>query len=84
MGLNLLRWWHLRNVKGKVLEIGCGTGRNFSYYPTDAQVIAIDSVPEMLQQAVAKIPQNANIRLKVSESSCSLLRATLLKPFLRL
>uniref|UniRef100_A0A061SI55 Methyltransferase OMS1, mitochondrial n=1 Tax=Tetraselmis sp. GSL018 TaxID=582737 RepID=A0A061SI55_9CHLO len=33
MGLNLLRWWLVRQAKGSVLEVSAGTGRNLAYYP---------------------------------------------------
>jgi methyltransferase OMS1, mitochondrial len=65
MGLNLIRWWHIRKATGRVLEVGCGTGRNFSYYgPNATSIIAIDSVPEMLVQAKSKLSNN-NISKRV-------------------
>ncbi|MBI2303127.1 MAG: class I SAM-dependent methyltransferase [Chloroflexi bacterium] len=36
---------------GLVLEVGVGTGKNFSHYPSQARVVAIDLSPQMLQQA---------------------------------
>lgn len=62
MGLNLLRWWTLRKVGGNVLEVGCGTGRNFSYYPASATVVAVDAVPDMLQQAKKKLTRELQER----------------------
>ena len=43
-------------ARGRVLEIGCGTGANFAFY-TDAatDVIAIDPNPHMLERARRKI-----------------------------
>lgn len=43
-------------AKGRVLEIGCGTGANFAYY-TDAatEVIATDPDPYMLDRARKKL-----------------------------
>ncbi|ALV63432.1 Phosphatidylethanolamine N-methyltransferase [Thermococcus sp. 2319x1] len=38
-------------VKGKVLEIGVGTGKNLPYYPEDVEVIGIDFSQEMLKKA---------------------------------
>jgi methyltransferase OMS1 len=60
MGLNLIRWWNIRKAKGKVLEIGCGTGRNMSYYNFSqvSKLIAIDSVKEMIDVARTKIPSS--------------------------
>lgn len=37
-----------------ILEVGVGTGKNFSYYPADARITAVDFSPAMLQQAEQK------------------------------
>ncbi len=37
-----------------ILEVGVGTGKNFDYYPADAQITAIDFSPAMLRQAIHK------------------------------
>ena len=37
-----------------ILEVGVGTGKNFDYYPVDAQITAIDFSPAMLKQAEHK------------------------------
>lgn len=36
---------------GRVLEIGAGTGLNFSYYPEEAEVVATEPDPHMLRRA---------------------------------
>ncbi len=41
----------LWGVKGNVLEIGVGTGLNFSYYPKDIQLFGIDVSEAMLDKA---------------------------------
>ncbi len=41
----------LSKIKGNVLEAGCGTGRNFSYYPEGISVSAFDKSPKMLSIA---------------------------------
>jgi ubiquinone/menaquinone biosynthesis C-methylase UbiE len=38
-------------ARGRVLEIGAGTGFNFRYYPRDAEVVATDPDPEMRRLA---------------------------------
>ncbi|ACJ16326.1 ubiquinone/menaquinone biosynthesis methyltransferase; (ubiE) [Thermococcus onnurineus NA1] len=38
-------------AKGKVLEIGVGTGKNLPYYPKDVEVIGIDFSRGMLEKA---------------------------------
>ncbi len=36
---------------GRVLEIGCGTGSSFAYYPPEAHVVATEPDAEMLKRA---------------------------------
>ncbi|AIF70126.1 type 11 methyltransferase [Palaeococcus pacificus DY20341] len=38
-------------AKGKVLEIGIGTGKNLPYYPKDVEVVGIDFSKGMLEKA---------------------------------
>jgi ubiquinone/menaquinone biosynthesis C-methylase UbiE len=40
-----------KEAKGKILEVGVGTGRNISYYPDGAEVTAIDFSKKMLERA---------------------------------
>lgn len=42
------------NVSGKVLEVGIGTGANIEYYPTDADITAIDFSENMIEIAARK------------------------------
>ena len=39
----------------KILEVGVGTGKNFSFYPSDAEVIAIDFSEKMLDRGAEKV-----------------------------
>lgn len=43
----------VRDLDGDVIEIGCGTGPNFEYYPAGARVIATDYSEHMLPRARA-------------------------------
>ncbi|MFQ6122042.1 MAG: class I SAM-dependent methyltransferase [Dehalococcoidales bacterium] len=45
-----------------ILEVGVGTGKNFAYYPTDAEVTAIDFSEKMLKHAQNRASQQ---KLKV-------------------
>ncbi len=68
-GLSLRNWrrqlW--REVKsGHVLEVGVGTGKNFSFYPEGVLMTAIDFSPGMLAQARRK-QQRSGIRVTLAE-----------------
>ncbi|MDA8234253.1 MAG: methyltransferase domain-containing protein [Clostridia bacterium] len=46
-------------ARGKVLEVGVGTGRNFPFYPVGIEgVTAIDYSPRMLEKARSKLHQS--------------------------
>jgi ubiquinone/menaquinone biosynthesis C-methylase UbiE len=60
-GLFFKRWrkrlW--AKVQGEhILEIGVGTGKNFDFYPANAQITAIDFSPAMLKLATEKAQRN--------------------------
>jgi SAM-dependent methyltransferase len=40
-----------RGLAGRLLDAGVGTGRNFPFYPPDAQVVGVDFSPGMLARA---------------------------------
>ncbi|HIH75148.1 MAG TPA: methyltransferase domain-containing protein [Methanosarcina sp.] len=53
----LYRKWReeaLSSLKGRVLEVGVGTGRNLEYYPAGARVNGIDNSEGMLAKAREK------------------------------
>ncbi|OEF99567.1 methyltransferase type 11 [Vulcanibacillus modesticaldus] len=50
-----LRINHLSGLKGKVLEVGIGTGKNLAYYPKDIHLTGIDFSPGMLRFAKERI-----------------------------
>ncbi|SFM14036.1 class I SAM-dependent methyltransferase [Salibacterium qingdaonense] len=41
----------LSKAKGNILEVSVGAGTNFSYYPGDASITAVDFSPAMLETA---------------------------------
>jgi ubiquinone/menaquinone biosynthesis C-methylase UbiE len=56
----------LKEAKGKILEIGVGTGKNIQYYPEDSEVTAIDFSEKMLGKArekAEKLGKNVDLRL---------------------
>ena len=49
-----LRKEALSFARGKVLEIGIGTGKTLKYYPRNVELYAVDGTPEMLKIAEEK------------------------------
>ena len=45
-----------QNLDGRLLDAGVGTGRNCAYYPSEAEVSAIDTSPAMLARARRRCP----------------------------
>ena len=54
------------SLKGKILEVGIGTGKNIKYYNKEAEVVGIDFSEKMLQIAKEKLVKSGkrNIILK--------------------
>lgn len=44
----------VNDLQGLVLEIGCGTGLMFQYYPENVKVVALEYDPEFLELAIPK------------------------------
>lgn len=44
-----------RGLRGRILDLGAGTGRNAPYYPDGAAVVTADLCPEMLARARRRI-----------------------------
>jgi len=67
MEIMSLKKWRLevtKGLKGKVLEVGVGTGKNIPYYPEDIDITAIDFSEKMLAKAREKSSQfNKNVKL---------------------
>lgn len=53
----------LGSRQGKVLEIGVGTGANFSFYPETAAVIGIEPDPFMLRRARIKLSRSGRLNI---------------------
>lgn len=57
MEIMLLKKWRIEIMKdldGKVLEVGVGTGKNIEYYPDGLDITAIDFSEKMLERAREK------------------------------
>lgn len=44
----------LANARGRVLEIGVGTGLSFAHYPPDVELVGVDASAPMLRRARAR------------------------------
>jgi len=58
-GFQAIRQQLLRHARGKVLEIGAGTGVNFPYYTEAERVIALDPTPAMVERSLPRTTQVA-------------------------
>ena len=53
----------LHSLSGDILDVGSGTGANFTYFSKNANVIALEPNKKMMEYAAAKFPVEANIEL---------------------
>lgn len=63
MALRRYRKDIMKELKGKVLEVGIGTGKNIPYYPDNIDITAIDFSSKMLERARIKA---TNLNKKVN------------------
>jgi ubiquinone/menaquinone biosynthesis C-methylase UbiE len=71
--LGLLEWRKalVGGLSGAVVELGCGTGKNFPHYSPGATVLASDYDPVMLQRAVGRAREAAaKVQLFVADAMC--------------
>lgn len=50
-----------RRLSGRILDAGVGTGRNFPFYPSSSEVVAIDLSPAMLARAKRRLSTAATM-----------------------
>ena len=65
MEMALSKWRNdlLSEAKGKVLEVGIGTGRNIPFYPNDIELTGIDFSPKMIEITQRKYGDRPNIKI---------------------
>lgn len=52
----------LSHLEGNILDVGSGTGANFEFFHSNANVIGVEPSEHMLKIANAKLPQKASIK----------------------
>ena len=71
MGLRELRRRLIGDLRGRILEIGCGTGFNFAHYHPEAEVTAIEPFAPFreyaAQQAAAQPTNKVSARIDVQQ-----------------
>lgn len=55
-GLEAWRRWLVAAAKGRVLDVGCGTGRNLPLFPAGARVVGVDPSRDNLARARRRAP----------------------------
>ena len=63
----------MAEADGRVLEIGAGTGHSFSFYPTDAHVVATDPDPHMLDRAKKRLAELGVTHIELRQASAEAL-----------
>ena len=67
------RPWLLGDLRGKVLEAGVGTGRNFKYYHESVELTGVDLSDVMLRKA-AKKAKKAGCKIELVHDDASMMR----------
>lgn len=67
-GFRERRAWLASDLRGDVLEIGCGTGFMFSHYLTEARVHAIDVEDDFLERAHERAARFPNIEVTKADA----------------
>lgn len=70
LGVKKLRRRLLRRASGEVLEVACGTGANFPYYPDECAITAVDVSPAMVEiaeQRAEKLGLDVGFRIMDAE-----------------
>jgi len=69
LGVARLRKKLLSKAAGKILEVGCGTGRNFPVFAPHSEIMAVDLSPKMLEIARENAMKHGlNVNLAVMDA----------------
>lgn len=63
-GLRRWRAWLTRGVTGRVLDLGCGTGRNLPLFAPGARLVALDPCADVLRRARRRAPEAAFVQAR--------------------
>ncbi len=67
-GMAAWRTTLVEDLRGEVLEIGCGTGLMFNHYPNGVRLFAVELVPEFLELAIERAAKSpARVSLLVGD-----------------
>jgi len=59
----------MSQAHGKILDVACGTGSNFPFFPATSEITAIDLSPRMLELAQQKASAlNLSVQVKVMDA----------------
>jgi ubiquinone/menaquinone biosynthesis C-methylase UbiE len=60
------RWrgWLARDAGGRVLEVGCGTGRNLPLYPPRGRLVGVDPHPQNVARARRRAPSRPLVQAR--------------------
>lgn len=58
----------LAGLHGEVIEIGAGTGANFTYYPPDVRVVAFEPDPYMRRRAQRRLAKLSGSRIELRDA----------------
>ena len=66
-GLRRWRQWLAAGARGRVLDVGCGTGRNLPYYSEPVTVIGVDPAGDVLKRAALRAPGVRLVQARAEE-----------------
>ena len=69
LGVTSQRKQLMSKARGKILDVACGTGPNFPFFPAISEITAIDLSPRMLEVAQQKANElNLSVQVQVMDA----------------